>query len=110
MSYTTKDNTRQIESDAISKASLGLRFLVEAIVETSNPRTPKKSGHLRADVLKQVLGLHGEISWRKVYAAKQEYVQHRNYTTPGTGPHFAENAVRKEVNQAEIHFRRAGLI
>jgi hypothetical protein len=110
LSYKYTDNSAKLDAATRQKANLALRFIAEAIVNTSTPKTPKKTGRLRADVLKQVLGLHARIIWDKVYATTQEYVQHKNYTTPGTGPHFAENAVRQEVNNSVQHFRKAGLL
>lgn len=61
-------------------------------------------------MLKQVLGLHGKVIWGKNYAGFQERKQYQNYTTAGTGPHFAENAVRTVAARADEHFRRAKLI
>jgi hypothetical protein len=110
VSVEIHDHTVVFEQEATRNASLGLRMLAEAIVAKSEPNTPKKRGNLRRDVLKQVLGLHGEIRWQKRYAEIQETRQAKHYTTPGTGPHFAENAVRDVSAHSDDFFRRAGLI
>lgn len=110
MSYTLKDNTLAIENTTTQKANIFLRLFAEAVVKTSTPRTPKKTGRLRADVLKQVLGLSGKIKWMKDYAIYQETKQYRNYTTPGTGPHFAEKSVKQTVNETQRIAKQAGLI
>lgn len=101
--------------DIHRQTSLAIRYMLDRIDATAEPNTPKRLGNLRRDITKQVLGLSGAIVWHKVYAAPQEAgiirgsrVQH--YTTPRTGPHFAENAVRKIVASAEQDFRKAKLI
>jgi hypothetical protein len=115
MSARYTSNTSVILSTTAHNASLGLRLLTDAIVKTAAPKTPKRKGNLRNDVLKQVLGLHASIRWDKRYAQVQETgvikgSRIRKYTTPGTGPHFAENAVRTEVQRADDYFKQADLI
>lgn len=104
------DNTGRVNGDIKIKASIFLRNAAEAIVKESTPHTPKKTGRLRMDIIKQVLGLHGRIEWGKNYAVFQEEKQFANYTTPGTGPHFAENAVKKIVSNTAAIARQVGLI
>lgn len=104
------DNTGKVRQDLESKASIFLRLMAEGIVRTSQRRTPKKTGRLRADVLKQVLGLRGKIVWGKNYASRMEDIQFKNYTTPGTGPHYAESAVKAGVRATQSIAREAGLI
>lgn len=110
MSYKVTDNTRQVENKFSQKANIFLRITEDAIVSLAEPDTPKKTGRLRRDVLKQVLGLKGKIQWQKGYAAIQETKRFRNYTTPGTGPHFAEGAIRGIVKQTASLAKKAGLI
>lgn len=104
------DNTSSVVSNIKQRGSVFLRNVAEEIVSESTSRTPKKTGELRRDVLKQVLGLKGKVAWNKKYASIQETKQFRNYTTPGTGPKFAENAVRKVVGKANVIAKRSGLI
>lgn len=110
MGVQIKDNTPKIKSDMNQRASLFVRFMAEEIVDDSEKHTPKKMGNLRQDILRQVLGLKGKIIWGKGYAAIQETKQFRNYTTPGTGPHFAENAVKGSRGKVSDVARKAGLI
>lgn len=117
MSVTIKDNTVTLTAQTARSASLGLRYIAEAVVAESTPHTPKDKGNLSRDVVKQVLGLRGVIEWRKVYAQFQERGMRRDgshrvksYTTSGTGPHFAFNAVKKIALQSDKYFRLAGLI
>lgn len=98
MSVVINDYTPKIEADINQKASIFLRFMTDEIVKNSTASTPKKTGRLRNDILKQVLGLKGRIIWGKNYAIYQEKKQYTNYTTPGTGPNFAENAVKNAVS------------
>lgn len=109
MSVKFNSNIPNIISDTDRKSSLAIRYALDDIDKIAEPKTPKKKGNLRRDTLKQVLGKRGKIAWKKEYAIYQEKKQHGNYTTPGTGPHFAENAVRKVVANSREYFKRAGL-
>lgn len=110
MSVNIKDNTSSITLMSIRNANLSLRFMLEDIEKISTPVTPKKEGNLRRDILKTVLGLKGTIKWLKDYAVFQEVKQFKNYTTPGTGPHYAENSVVKVASKSDVYFKKAGLI
>lgn len=116
MSVKTTDNTSRIKIDIQRKANLAVRFLLDGIDRSARPNTPKEFGPLSQSVQKQVLGTRGIITWPQKYAQPQEAgIIHgsrvRNYTTPGTGPHFAENAVTKEaIHNAAVYFKKAGLI
>lgn len=111
------DYTGAVLGTTQQRASIFLRMLCEDIVTTSRPNTPRDKGNLNQDVLKTVSGLKGRIEWRKVYAEYQERGKRRdgsrvvkNYTTPGTGPHFAENAVKLIAEKAGAVARRANLV
>lgn len=110
MSYTIKDHTPAFDQQTTQKASIFLRTMAETIVNIAQPRTPMDKGNLRRDVVKSVLGLSGKIKWGKNYAAIQETKQHKRYTTAGTGPHYARNAVNEGVKQTDSIARRVGLI
>jgi hypothetical protein len=84
--------------------------MADEIITISTPRTPKKTGRLRMDILRQVLGLKGKVQWGKNYAVYQETKQFRKYTTPSTGPHFAEGGVKEGVNRTGSVARKSGLI
>lgn len=109
MRVHTTDNTGQVEQEILLKASLFLRVIADEIVKISEPHTPKKSGRLRMDTNRSVQGLHGRVKWGKNYAIYQETKQFKNYTTPGTGPHYAENAVKEAVKQTGWIARKVGL-
>lgn len=94
-------NVAEIVSSTKLKASIFLRSAEDAIDNEANPNTPKKFGNLRNDLVKSVTGLVGKIVWGKNYAIYQESKQYKNYSTPGTGPHFAENAVKKVASQTD---------
>jgi hypothetical protein len=112
MPVRVQDNSLRVITDMHRGVNLALRFMLDDIDRTASPKTPKKEGSLRGDVLKRVLGLAGEIVWLKGYAAAQEVGTTRgspirNYTTPGTGAHYAENAVIEVAKRADTHFRKA---
>lgn len=109
MSYKITDNTIKIGGDIKQKASIFLRFMTDEIVSISTPNTPKKTNRMRLDIIKSVLGLNAKVKWGKNYAKYQEVKQFKNYTTPGTGPHFAENAVMQAIKNTGKIASRAGL-
>lgn len=110
MSVKIIDNTQQIVNTTKQKGSIFLRTMADEIVNIADPVTPKKTGDLRRSVLKQVLGLKGKVVWSKEYAARQETTQFRNYTTGGTGPHYAEESVQKAIKETDKVARNSGLI
>jgi hypothetical protein len=110
MSVKVTDNTKQINSNTKQRASVFLRSFADEVVSTSTPKTPKDTGDLRNNVLKQVLGLSGKIQWEMRYAIYQENKQYRNYTTAGTGPHFAEDSVKKTAKKTSQIAKRVGLM
>ncbi len=95
--------------------------------------TPYKTGALRRSIITQQLGDTANISWRQPYAAAQnqgfhtvatkrivnmggKYVtlqpgiyRYKNYTTAGTGPHFANTAYQKTQAEMPEAFRVLGL-
>lgn len=76
--------------------------------------TPRKSGALRRSIITQAMGSRAQIGWRMPYAGAQEAGGHngatyKNYTTPGTGPHFARIALRATVAQMPAIMRQLGL-
>lgn len=110
MSIKITDNTPQVTNTIKMRGSIFLRTFADEVVKISTKNTPKKSGRLRMDITKSVLGLNGQIKWGKGYAAIQETTQFKNYTTPGTGPHYAENAVKASVDKSGALMKRVGLI
>lgn len=110
MSAKIKDNTNMIILDTQRKGALALRYMLEDIHSIANPKTPKDKGLLRANVIKQVLGLKGSIKWGQKYANRLETKKFINYTTSGTGPHYAETSVKTVAGSPEAAFRKARLI
>jgi len=109
MSVSVKNNSLSVKAEADNRASLAIRFMLDGIHQEANQHTPMNHGNLRADVLKSVIGLHGEIRWTKNYAIYQERRQYAHYTTAGTGPHFARNAVILSIRNGREYFKKAGL-
>ena len=109
MSVKVIDSTPIVKLTVRTQGSLALRFMLDDIDRIANPVTPKRFGNLRRDLLKQVIGLSSKIIWGKNYAIFQENKQYQNYTTPGTGPHFAQNSVYKVTANADRYFNKAGM-
>lgn len=114
MQVIVKDNSGSVKRDITVKANIFLRLVADEVVTVATPNTPKDKGNLRQDILKQVLGLTGKITWGKNYAVYQERGyssgQIKNYTTAGTGAHFAANAIKAVYDRAQELMKKAGLI
>lgn len=115
MSVKITDHTVRIKTDNTRGVSLAIRYILDAIDAEASPKTPKEFGVLRRSVQKRVMGLKGEIRWPQKYAQAQEVgvirgTRVKNYSTSNTGPHFAENAVRKITQNADSYFRKARAI
>lgn len=96
---------------------------------------PRKTGALRRSIITQQIGNRAQVSWRAPYAVAQNegghtvnkpirginpntgkgstimpgYYQYRTYTTPGTGPKFAQAAFQYANNQIPAILRRQGI-
>lgn len=110
MSVKVTDNTPRIIAKNSQAVNLAMRLTLDAIDKTAFPKTPKDRGELRKNIRKTVDNRKGTIAWLSRYALYQERGYSsgpiRNYTTPGTGAHFAENAVNTNRNKfAELYKR-----
>lgn len=76
--------------------------------------TPRENNGLRRSIVTQAIGGRAEIAWRVPYAKAQDDggrdgVVYRNYTTPGTGAHFATRAFMATSAQMPEVYRALGL-
>lgn len=95
--------------------------------------TPMKSGALRRSIITLASRGRADISWRSAYAKRQNegghsvtekrvvyidgkfvtlmpgFYRYSNYTTPGTGPHFANVAFQRTRAEMPPVFRELGL-
>ena len=115
MSVRITDNTPKIRLDNDQRIGLFLRQMLDEVHRVSNPKTPKKLGDLRSNVKKIVRGHRGSIEWGQVYAIPQEVgiirgTRVRHYTTPGTGPHFAEKGIRSAISKTTAIAKKVRLI
>lgn len=110
MSVKVTDNTPAVKIALQQKASIFLRLMAEKMIDISTPKTPKRTGRLRMDVLKQVLGLKGKVVWAKGYAAILEEKQFKNYTTADTNKDFAKNAAKKLPGLTSEVGKKSGLV
>lgn len=109
MSFHFDDHTAEVKQTVHRRGSTMLRLMLDGIEAAADPNTPKDTSDLRMNKVKQVLGLKATIQWRQYYAAIQETTQFQNYTTAGTGPHFAEKAGKKVDRQLPKYAREAKL-
>jgi len=111
MSVTIKDNTPLILAKNNQAVNLALRLTMDGIDKSAFPKTPKDRGELRKNIRKSVSAKKGRIEWSSRYAQYQERGYSsgpiRHYTTPGTGAHFAENAVNANKSTFPDMYRRA---
>lgn len=111
MSVKIEDNTNKVILQIQRQASLAVRYMLDDVHQISTPVTPRDKGYLRRNVMKSVIGLKGSIKWGQKYASRQESGRRiRNYTTAGTGPHYAENSVRSVAKSPQNAMRKARLI
>ena len=91
------------------KANNALNAAANDLMSGSLRTTPMKTGKLRANRKKNVLGIGKiQVIWSSAYAAVQEAGirrgarAFRHYTTPGTGAHF----VSRKVEDIKSNFTR----
>lgn len=110
MSVRVTDNTVYIQGIVKQDSSLFIRLIMEAISREADPKTPRRQGELRRNKLMRVNGQKGRLEWRSKYAELQEENpggRFKNYTTGGTGAHFASNAVKKVASNSEKYYKAA---
>lgn len=116
MSVQFLDNTDRVKNAIEDAIGLSIRWSLEDIYAEATPKTPMNKGDLRTRVLRTMeSNSKGVIAWNSNYAGVQEQgyrrstngiVHFRNYTTPGTGPHYAENAIKKIVDRFPEYLER----
>ena len=116
MGIEYKSNTPQVKFETSAQISLLIRLMIEDVHLKSVYKTPFRHGDLRAMVGKQMNGKTGIIEWRAPYAEYQERGMRRdgsrvvrNYTTPGTHAHFAEESVKEVMNNVQEYITKAGI-
>ena len=106
--YTYSSNVRYVVSKTELGMEMAIRLALEDIRRTAEPMTPMKTGELRSSAI--IRQNEGVVNWTADHAEILEQKQFQNYTTPGTGPHFAEKAVRQVNERFDQHLRAAGVI
>lgn len=113
MTVRVTDNSAAIKIKSTRGLALALRMALEDIDREAFRNTPKDRGNLRKNLRKSVSGKTGKIVWSSNYAVYQERGYGngpiRKYTTAGTGPHFAENAVKKVGKNFGTYVKRYSL-
>lgn len=87
MEVDVKVDMKNIEEKfADPNYSRGRYALANQMLADMNPFVPKKEGDLRQATSINIDA--SAVNYHMKYAKKQFYEQHRNYTTPGTGPRW----------------------
>lgn len=116
MAVEVSSNMPRVKNEVDFQAQLMTRLMIEDVHNFSTPVTPKKEGNLRIAVSKQVIGKKGIIEWKQPHANVQErgYSDEgrvfRHYTTPGTGPHYAEESVKKVMSNIPEYLMKVGVV
>lgn len=113
MAVKVRNNTAKLKTKIENNTAVMIRLVLRDVHAQAEPNTPMRTGNLRAQVVEQALGKSGHIQWNAKYATYQEDGSQGtpwNYTTQGTGPHFAENAVNDVVGQLDRYARKSNLI
>lgn len=95
-------NAKVIGDSIDNHFGVALQQIGEAVIRSAEPNTPKKTGSLRRSAhLTKEGNRQVSVEWSEDYAEDQEEgiasngQPIRRYTTPGTGAHFAQNAIDK---------------
>lgn len=107
------DNRQQVISEQKAKNNVAIRLMLEDIQRVSRRGTPMgETIQLRHQVSKRVGNQIGIITWTVPYASYQERGMRydgshvvKNYTTPGTGPHFARDAVEIVMRNVNSYYK-----
>lgn len=122
MPFEKNLKTEYVKQKNQNAISLAIRMMMEDINTLSTPITPKSAppngGSLRASITKQMVSpTKGVMEWNVPYAQYQERGMRadgshvvRNYTTPGTHAHFAEESVKKVVEKIPQYLKAGGMI
>lgn len=107
-SYRYNSKVRYVQTKTELGMEMAIRLALEDIRRTAAPMTPRKTGELRSSAV--IRQSEGVVNWTADHAEILEKKQFANYTTAGTGPHFAERAVRQVTQRFDQHLRAAGVI
>lgn len=108
MAVRIQSNVPQIITQTDLGMEFAIRLALDDIQRTARPMTPMKTGELRSSSV--IRANEGVVNWTADHAGILENKEFSNYTTPGTGPHFAERAVRQVEQRFDQHLRAAGVI
>jgi hypothetical protein len=110
MSAEFISNRAAVEAEIRVKTQAGALAAAHDLLAVSTPKTPYKRGDLRSRRRASVLSNGARAEWLARYAAVQEAGRRgghtfRKYTTPGTGAHFVENAVKVVKQKMQGYFK-----
>lgn len=104
--FKFEDNSKYIMALMQNRKFLFGQYMASDIKRRAISITPNKYGNLHTQIYVKGYGETTSITWRMPYAAYQERGMRadgthvvRNYTTPGTGPHFAQQSVHETLTE-----------
>lgn len=99
------DNTDYLKGLMNNRIHLMNNSLTSEIRKEAYFITPQKNGDLHTQIVTRSSGNEATITWEMPYAAYQERGMRadgthviKNYTTAGTGPHFAQQSAHTALN------------
>lgn len=110
MSVQIDDKMPAIGARMSANLPIALRYAIEDVHQIANPITPKDKGDLRMNVVKEVEGTRGKITWKQNYAIYQGRKQYKHYTTAGTGPFFDVKAINEVVPNFKKYLAKSRII
>lgn len=110
MSSSYKSNRAGSIPPMEAKLVKGLINMAGDILRLSTPVTPYKHGDLRVRRRVRAIAKGARIEWLSGHAAVQNKGSRkghpfRNYTTPGTGPHFVEAGIKAVKPNVGSYFK-----
>lgn len=107
-----QDKTGEFVTKADQAVDLALGHMSADVERLAKMKVPVRQGKLRASGRHFRYGVKAfRVEFNTAYARKMEFVKFQNYTTPGTGAHYLENAGKTVKGKAKNYLKEAiGLI
>lgn len=92
VNYLVKEQLGQ-EAESVTHNAALRKAIGGVFIEKATPFVPMKTGHLRDTAFAEG---DGRVDWPANYASTQYETQYNHYTTPGTGPYWADRVISNE--------------
>jgi hypothetical protein len=110
MAVRYRSNRSTVNAAIHARMQRGTLNMAGDIVRPSTPYTPYRDGDLRTRRRVSAIPTGARVEWQAGHAAVQNRGSRRgrpfrNYTTPGTGPHFVQKGVDAVVAKLPEYFK-----